>query len=90
MNPLDVINFISDFTIYPIKQKEMLMEKTSIQKVPINSQGYDDSGYYWGVGEPLYKVDDPSMDYPKFYRADSREDVKEQHSQVNPDAVYYR
>jgi hypothetical protein len=68
----------------------MTTEKTSISRVRLNNGGYDDSGRYWGVGQKLYRVDDPSLEYSEFYRADSREEAKEQHSHRFPNAVYYR
>ena len=66
------------------------IEKTSVTRIRINQSGYDDSGQYWGCGGRLYRVDDPSLDYPKFYRADDRDGAKEAHSYYYPNAIYYR
>lgn len=40
-------------------------------RVHIDSQGYDDGGAYWGLGEPLYCLTNDA-DYREFYRAPSR------------------
>ncbi len=40
-------------------------------RVRINSQGYDDGGAYWGIGNPLFCATD-GRDYRMFTRADSR------------------
>lgn len=42
--------------------------------LPIDSQGYDPGGAYWGVGRRLYCATD-CEEYRAFVRADSREDA---------------
>lgn len=45
-------------------------------KVKIDSQGYDDGGAYWGIGEPLWCAvgeHETGVFHREFIRADSRE-----------------
>lgn len=43
-----------------------------LYRVNIDSQGYDDGGAYWGIGEPLYCAQGENGDYRDFVRAQSR------------------
>lgn len=47
----------------------------SLTRVRINAQGYDREGRYWGVGEPIYRLDcgcGTKWTYPKSFRALNR------------------
>lgn len=50
--------------------------KVSLQRVRIDSGGYDSGGAYWGAGGPLFWATDESGDYERFLRAASREAAK--------------
>jgi hypothetical protein len=52
------------------------MPKIYLRKIRINNGGYDDSGQYWGIGAPLYMANSDEWDYPKYFRAYSRDDAK--------------
>lgn len=45
--------------------------KVRLWPVYINSQGYDDNGAYWGLGDPLWCAEDESGDFRQFTRAES-------------------
>jgi hypothetical protein len=51
-----------------------------LQRVPLNSGGYDSGGAYWGIGRPLYWALEakPEDNSPTefFFRANDREDAK--------------
>lgn len=49
--------------------------KCHLQKIPLDSGGYDQGGAYWGLGEPLYCAQDAEW-AQLFLRATSREDAK--------------
>ena len=44
-----------------------------LERVRINTQGYDSGGAYWGTGRPLYMASGPG--YRRFVRAVDREDA---------------
>lgn len=55
--------------------------KVALQKVRLNSQGYDSMGAYWGVGQPLYYYfaedgDEFEITRDGFFRAKDREAAK--------------
>jgi hypothetical protein len=54
--------------------------KVSLRRVRINSQGYDDKGHYWGVGQPLFyrEWDEAEGPYTSggYMRADDRDHAK--------------
>lgn len=69
------------------------MEKVRLYKVRINSGGYDDSGTYWGVGQPLYCCEVPDgvdIHIYQYVRANSREDAKEALLKQYPQLEFYR
>jgi hypothetical protein len=47
-------------------------------KVNVDSQGYDDGGAYWGIGQPLYCAMQYDTDYLEFIRANSRKAAADQ------------
>ena len=51
-------------------------DKIRVFRVPIDSQGYDVGGAYWGTGQPLYCCTD-SASFRVFYRAKTRADAIE-------------
>ena len=61
----------------------------ALHRVPINSQGYDRGGAYWGVGAPLYEVIDQDGD-GFFVRAKDRADAKARIIHTHPDARFFR
>lgn len=65
----------------------------SLSRVRINQGGYDDSGRYWGVGEPLYFYE--SGDLGEFMEGDyirayDREDAKDKIRAKYEGAVFFR
>lgn len=53
--------------------------KCTVSLVRINGQGYDSTGFYWGVGAPLWCVEarDGEDAWRRTYvRAESREEAK--------------
>lgn len=63
-----------------------------VERVPINSQGYDPGGAYWGTGRPLYVAwgEGPEYDAEYFVRAANRQEAKEAAAIVFPNAKFYR
>lgn len=50
--------------------------KFTLKRVPINRQGYDSSGRYWGTGAPLYYYEDyETGDISGYLRAHSKADA---------------
>ena len=65
--------------------------KCHLQKIPLDSGGYDRGGAYWGLGEPLYCAQD-SEGSRLFIRAKTRKEAKEKilsHSLAH-DITFYR
>lgn len=64
-------------------------------RIRLNSQGYDNMGAYWGIGQPLYYY---SHEWPNEHghyiqetiRASSREDAKAKIRVKYPKARFYR
>lgn len=68
---------------------------THVERVPINSQGYDPGGAYWGTGQPLYVAwehDDTKEEYQReiFVRAADREEARAAVTATFPNATFYR
>lgn len=61
----------------------------ALHRVPVNSQGYDRGGAYWGVGAPLYEVLDRGGE-GFFLRAENRADAKALVINQYPDARFFR
>ena len=61
----------------------------ALHRVPVNSQGYDSGGAYWGVGAPLYEVIDQDGE-GFFVRAANRADAKALVRNQYPDARFVR
>lgn len=74
--------------------------KFYLQRVPLDSGGYDSGGAYWGHGQPLYwytAADTPEMaefklsDLPDaFLRANNRKHAKELIREMYPLAKFFR
>ena len=68
--------------------------KWHIQRVRINKGGYDSTGYYFGMGLPVYHVwwDGPTFrDFKEYYvRGEDRQHVKDLILHWHPDATFYR
>lgn len=60
-----------------------------LKRVPINSGGYDSGGAYWGLGQPLYYVEDQDGN-SQFLRAWDRESAKSAIRENWPNARFYR
>jgi hypothetical protein len=58
-------------------------------RVRINAGGYDNGGAYWGLGAPLWYVQDQDGN-SQFFRAGSREAAKEKLCKEWPGAKFYR
>lgn len=60
-----------------------------LQRVPLDSGGYDRGGAYWGIGAPLFcAMDQDGRTY--FLRARSRDAAKTAALEIAPDARFYR
>ncbi len=66
--------------------------KLTLQRVRLDSGGYDAGGAYWGSGEPLYRAsDDMGLDEIElFFRAPDRETAKRLVLAKLPNARFYR
>jgi hypothetical protein len=66
--------------------------KCALQSWPINSQGYDPDGCYWGIGPRLYHCIPPEIEGYEdwFLRARNREDAKVIVRAKWPNATFYR
>lgn len=60
--------------------------KLRLQRVRIDSGGYDPGGAYWGIGAPLYWVSDDECGSTAYVRAATRDKAK----QSFPNARWYR
>jgi len=63
--------------------------KLYLRRIPVNRGGYDAGGAYWGIGKPLYYVEDQDGN-SQFLRASSRDDAKRQISAKWEGARFYR
>jgi hypothetical protein len=54
------------------RKEEPADRSVRVFRLPIDSQGYDPGGAYWGIGEPLYCATDGET-YRRFVRAQSRD-----------------
>lgn len=64
--------------------------KITLQRVRLDSGGYDPQGAYFGHGEPLYWAACPELDLDWTLRAADRDDAKEQVRVAYPLARFYR
>ena len=60
-----------------------------LQRVRLNSGGYDAGGAYWGVGAPLFYVEDADGN-SQYLRAHDRDDAKCKIRTDWPDARFFR
>ena len=58
-------------------------------RIPLNSGGYDSGGSYWGLGQPLYYVEDVDGNC-QFLRASCRADAKAKIAAKWEGATFYR
>jgi len=65
--------------------------KITLQRVRLDSGGYDSQGAYWGLGEPLYwAAADAPFEYDETFRAADREEAREHVRATFPRARFYR
>lgn len=67
----------------------------SLKRVRLNQGGYDATGTYWGIGQPLYYFEYAGDDKQYFdcyghLRADSRGDAQFKVQRLYPTATFYR
>lgn len=69
-----------------------MTDKVYMERVRLNRGGYDSFGSYWGVGGPLWRIDDPQAENgARHLRARDREHAKAVYrEQWRKDAVFYR
>lgn len=60
-----------------------------LRRIPLNSGGYDAGGAYWGLGQPLYYVEDQDGN-SQFLRASSRGAAKKAIAERWEGARFYR
>lgn len=61
-------------------------KRFSLVQVRLNRGGYDESGQYYGVGQPLYRATNLLKDETKEFRANSRDQAIEKMLSLFPDA----
>ena len=68
------------------------VKKLHLERVRLNSGGYDPGGAYWGLGAPLYVAwgDGAEEVQEMFLRASDREEAKEIVRGVFKNAKFYR
>jgi len=66
--------------------------KMHLQRVPLDSGGYDSGGAYWGTGAPLYRAwgDGPTEEQEVFLRAAGRSGAKQEVLFRFPNARFYK
>jgi hypothetical protein len=74
-----------------------LAYKVSLQRVRLDSGGYDNAGAYWGIGKPLYWAcgEAPGdtadkLGFEMFFRAADRDAAKAMVKERYPEARFYR
>ena len=73
---------------HPGNEPEALV---SLQRVRLDSGGYDSAGAYWGHGRPLYWATDGQPNgFERFFRASSRDAAKAKMREGYPDIRFYR
>lgn len=61
-----------------------------LRRVPLDIEGYDSGGTYWGLGEPLYWCGNDSGEINYFFRARSRNAAKALVWDEYPNARFFR
>ncbi len=63
--------------------------KVTLQRIRLDTGGYDPQGAYWGIGQPLYwaATDDGKLD--STFRARDRAEAKEHVRTIIPGAKFY-
>jgi len=67
--------------------------KVRLERIRINSQGYDASGAYWGVGQPVWHAwadGDNGFELEMHYRALDRDAAKAKVIAQCPNATFFR
>lgn len=64
--------------------------KFYLQRVALDSGGYDRGGAYWGLGCPLYYFEECEGDASGFLRAPTRQEAKAQVLESYPGARFFR
>ncbi len=59
-----------------------------LQRVRLDSGGYDSGGAYWGIGQPLYRWSHEDASECAFLRANDRDDAKERIREIVPNARF--
>jgi hypothetical protein len=73
-----------------VNQEDRDNPKISLQRVRINSGGYDSGGAYWGVGAPLWWAGSDGGEYSEWFRARDRQAAKDIVRHAIPGARFYR
>lgn len=64
--------------------------KFYLQRVPLDSGGYDGGGAYWGLGAPLYYYASDCGRTDDWIRCSDRQEAKAQILKLHPSARFYR
>jgi len=67
-----------------------LNSKVSLQKIPLDSGGYDSGGAYWGWGMTLWWAVTEDGEFERFFRAPNRQAAKADILKDWPEAKFYR
>jgi len=85
---IEIPNGQSKFEAWRGRKDYPVSGKCLLQKMRINTGGYDAGGAYWGIGNPMYVCQDLSGNL-YYVRAKNREDAKQQIIEKNPTAKFY-
>jgi len=66
-----------------------ILKPLSMQRLRLDSGGYDKGGAYWGHGEPIYCIQDAEGGFYYTMRARSRDTVKAAFREEYPDAWFH-
>lgn len=66
--------------------------KFTLQRVRLDSGGYDSGGAYWGIGEPLYwaSAEQEGAEVSFYFRATDRDSAKAEVLSRHPGARFFR
>ena len=70
--------------------QDLAAPKFSLQRIPLDSGGYDRGGAYWGHPSDLYWAGSDCGEVSIFLRANSRDAAKAHVRELHPGARFYR
>lgn len=73
-----------------LEQSPGQAQRFYLERVRLDSGGYDQGGAYWGCGDPLYRFESEDRFLNGFRRADDRDEAKELVLDAYPRALFFR